>query len=89
MRGHLPVSFHVMMFDVMKVIRVPGMSQEGIGYVWKQVIEPSILRDQDPAHANVLMHHESVRSSVRNLHHGVKDAMKPREVVVEEQSAWY
>lgn len=51
------IAFHMVMFDVVIEVRVPGVTQHGVKQVWEQSIEDPVLGSQDTVHVDVLVLH--------------------------------
>ena len=67
------------------------MSHERVSEVGEYAVEQGVwisLRE-DAALVDVLVHHQRVGPSVRELHRSVEDAVDPVETTVEQDGAWY
>lgn len=82
-----PVALDVVVLDVVVVVRVPRVAHQRIGDVGEDRVEEPEGLAEDPAHVDVLVHHEGVGADKVRLHDPVEDAMEPSEVVVEVESA--
>lgn len=71
------------MFDVVVVVRVPGVAHKWIRDVWEERVEEPEWLGEDAAHVDMLVHHEGVGAHVVGLHDPVEDTMEPGEMVVQ------
>jgi hypothetical protein len=82
------VAFHVMMLDVVEVVRVPRMSHQWIQDVWEQLVDDSVLLVEHSTGVNVLMLQKRICSSIPTLHDAMKDGVPPVEVVEQVNGRW-
>jgi hypothetical protein len=82
------VAFHVMVLDVVEVVRVPRMSHQWIQDVWEQLVDDSVLLVEHSTGVNVLMLQKRICSSIPTLHDAMKDGVPPVEVVEQVNGRW-
>lgn len=78
------VALDVVVLDVVVIVGVPGVAHERVGDVGEQLVKPAEAFLQDPAHVDMLVHHEGVRAHVVGLHDPVQDTVRPVEVSEQE-----
>ena len=86
-RGEIvrPVAFDVVVLNVVKEVRVPGMAHERVEDVGEDGVDQGVFFVQHAPHVDVLVHEQRVGAHVVELHGGVEDAVPPAEVVEEVQ----
>lgn len=60
-------------------VRIPRVAHEGVGNVGEDGIEKGEAFVQDPAHMDVLVHHQRVGADVADLHDEVQHRVDPGE----------
>lgn len=76
------VAFHVVVLDVMVVVRVPRVTVHRVEQVREQVVEQPELWGEDSIHVDVLVLHQGESAAVEQLHEPVQDTVKVRKAVI-------
>lgn len=70
-----------MVFDVVPVKCIPGMSHKWIKDVREERVEEKKLLFKDSSNMYVLMHQKGVSAHIRQLHDNMENPMSPCKVV--------